>query len=498
MKREGHQESLEGRVLHFIQEHHLVSHQQKLVVAVSGGPDSVCLLHIMMRLQGELDIRLHVAHLNHQLRGTESEADAQYVSNLAQQLGIPASIEQRDVKSYQNQQRVSLEEAAREVRYAFLAQVAESIGASRVAVGHTTDDHIETILMHLIRGTGTRGLRGLQPCSLWQSSGNSLTIVRPLLQVSREETAGYCHHHQLMPRIDASNLSLSPLRNRIRHQLLPLLESYNPQVADALLRTARIAADDLAFLDKEGTRLWGEIAQKQENTIILDKERFLELPSALKRHLLRASIEKLLGLKDIEARHIEEIMDALNKPAGKRLSLPGGLTFSVEYSKYLIGSDPAALSPFPNLSTEFTLKIPGETLLPVWRIEATIISPSVVKGKPEGALAPSETITPLIKGKGIGLINNLFIAYFDLDKAGDKLLVRPRQPGDRFQPLGMSQPKKLGEFMIDAKIPQAWRQRIPIVCSPNHILWVVGWHIDDRVKVTEDTKQVLRLEFKRI
>jgi len=203
-----------------------------------------------------------------------------------------------------------------------------------------------------------------------------------------------------MPRIDASNLSLSPLRNRIRHQLLPLLESYNPQVAEALLRTARIAADDLAFLDKEGTRLWSEIAQKQENTIILDKERFLELPSALKRHLLRASIEKLLGLKDIEARHIEEIMDALNKPAGKRLSLPGGLTFSVEYSKYLIGSDPAALSPFPNLSTEFTLKIPGETLLPGWRIEATIISPSVVKGKPEGALALLETITPLIKRKG--------------------------------------------------------------------------------------------------
>ena len=236
-------------MLHFIQEHHLVSHQQKLVVAVSGGPDSVCLLHIMVRLQGELDIRLHVAHLNHQLRGTESEADAQYVSNLAQQLGIPASIEQRAVKSYQNQQRVSLEEAAREVRYAFLAQVAESIGASRVAVGHTIDDHIETILLHLIRGTGTRGLRGLLSSSQWQSTGDNLTVIRPLLPVSRDETASYCHHHQLMPRLDSSNLSLSQLRNRIRHQLLPQLKSYNPQVAEALLRTARIAADDLTFLD---------------------------------------------------------------------------------------------------------------------------------------------------------------------------------------------------------------------------------------------------------
>ncbi len=493
IKRQGSQESLEQRVLHFIQEHHLVSSQSRLLVAVSGGPDSVCLLHILVKLKEELGIRLHVAHLNHQLRGAESKADAQYVSNLARRLGIPATIEQRDVKAYQKDKHISLEEAAREVRYTFLAQVAKAIGASQVAVGHTMDDHIETILMHLVRGTGTRGLRGLQPHAEWQSSGNSLIIIRPLLQVSREETANYCHGHKLMPRIDTSNLSLSPLRNRIRYQLLPLLKSYNPQVTEALLRTASIASDDLALIDKEGSQLWAEIAQRQENTIILDKERLLELPSALKRYLLRMSIERLLGnVKDIEMRHIEEIMGALTKSAGKRLSLPGGLIFSVEYDRYLIGQDPAALSPFPTLGNEFPLKLPGKTILPGWRVEATIIDPSAVKGKPEGANAPWETT------KGIGLINNDFTAYFDLDKTGDKLVVRSRQPGDRFQPLGMSQPKKLGEFMIDAKIPQAWRERIPLVCSPQHILWVVGWRIDDRVKVTEQTKHVMRLEFKQI
>ncbi len=480
-----------------------MSGQHCLLVAVSGGADSVCLLHILVKLGEELGIRLHIAHLNHQLRGAESEADAHYVTDLAHRLDIPATIEQRDVKAYQAQQHISLEEAAREVRYTFLSQVAKSIGTNRAAVGHTADDHIETILMHLIRGTGTRGLRGLQPSSRWQSSGSGLTIIRPLLPVSRQETADYCHNHQLMPRIDASNLSLSPLRNRIRHQLMPLLESYNPRVAEALLRTARIAGDDLAFFNKEIDRLWGKIVQKQGNTITLDKEGFLELPSALKRYLLRRAIEDLLGnLKDIETRHIEEIMNALTKPAGKRLSLPGGLIFSIEYHRYLMGSEPAALSPFPILDAEFPLKLPGETVLPGWRVEATIISPSLAKGKSEGALAPSETITPLplIKGKGIkgiGLRNNLFTAYFDPDKTGDKLLVRPRQPGDRFQPLGMSQPKKLGEFMIDSKIPSAWRQRIPLVCSPKHILWVVGWRIDERVKVTDTTKQVLCLKFKR-
>ncbi|MCD6300215.1 MAG: tRNA lysidine(34) synthetase TilS [Dehalococcoidales bacterium] len=469
------QEQLEQRVLHFIRENRLIPSQEKVVVAVSGGPDSVCLLYVLVNLQQELGITLHIAHLNHQLRGTESEADAQYVADLAHRLGIPATTERREVKAYQAQKRISLEEAAREVRYAFLAQVADSVGAERVAVGRTADDHIETILMHLIRGTGTRGLRGLQPYTRWQSSGDSLAIIRPLLSVTRRETATYCQHHQLTPRLDASNLSLSPLRNRIRQQLLPLLQSYNPQVTRALLRTAHIVVDDLAFLDEKAAAVWDEVVQEYENNIVLNKERFLQLPSALQRNLLRMSIEKLLGnLRDIEMRHIEEIMEALSKPAGKRLNLPGGLIFSIEYDKYLIGSDLVSLSPFPSLEGELSLNVPGETLLPGWCVTATIVDREQMAGKDDN-----------------------FIAYFDYDKTGERLLVRTRRYGDRFQPLGMSQPKKLGEFMIDAKIPRAWRGQIPIVCSPRHILWVVGWQIDERVKVTEETKQVLCLKFER-
>jgi tRNA(Ile)-lysidine synthase len=474
MNKERYQETLEQRVLHFIQKEHLVSTPSCLLVAVSGGPDSVCLLHILAELREGLGITLHVAHLNHKLRGTESEADARYVSRLTHRLGISATIEEQDVKAYQKHKRISLEEAAREVRYTFLAQVAQSVGAKEAALGHTVDDHIETILMHLVRGTGIKGLQGLQPHTQWQLGGNSITIVRPLLQVSREETTNYCRQHRLKPRIDTSNLSLSPLRNRIRHQLLPLLRSYNPQVTEALLRTARIAGDDLGFIDEQCLRLWAEIAQKQGNTVILDKQRLLKSPSALRRYLLRMSIEKLLGnIKDIEMRHIEDMMSILTKPAGKRLDLPGGLIFAVEYDRYLLTQDREALSPFPPLEDEFPLKLPGETTLPGWRIEANIINREQVTEKDD------------------------FTAHLDLDKAGGKLTVRSRQRGDRFQPLGMSQPKKLGEFMIDAKIPQAWRGRIPIVCSPQHILWVVGWRIDDRAKVTPQTKRILRLKFER-
>ena len=476
VKGRGCQEPLEQRVLNFIGEHQLVPGQHPLLVAVSGGQDSVCLLCVLAKLQRELNVALHVAHLDHQLRGAESEADAQYVSELANRLGVSVTVEQRDAKAYQVRRRISMEEAAREVRYGFLAEVAKSIAADRVAVGHTRDDHVETVLMHLVRGTGTRGLRGLEPTGRWLSSADSMTIIRPLLPVSRQETAEYCHRYQLMPRVDASNLSLSPLRNRIRHQLLPLLQSYNPGVVEALLRTARIASEDLDFLDSETGRLWGEIAQRQENTVALDRSRFLEIPSTLQRHLLRAVIEELIGnLKDIEGRHIDIIMAALSKPAGRRLSLPGGLFFSIEYGRYLLGSDIEALSPYPGLTGEFALKIPGETLIPGWRTEATIIEREQVPGQDDN-----------------------FTACFDLNKTGDKVSVRSRQPGDRFQPLGMSEAKKVGEFMIDAKIPRAWRQRVPIVCSPYHVLWVVGWRIDNRVRVTEETRQVLCLKFERV
>ena len=204
------------RVLDFIKSQGLVIPGRTLVVAVSGGADSVCLLSILLELQRELDIRLHVAHLDHRLRGAASRADARYVAGLARRLGLPATIESRDVRSYGRAHHLSLEEAAREVRYAFLAEVAAGAGAERVAVGHTADDHVETVLMHLVRGSGLGGLRGLRPLNRLACAGHDITIIRPLLSLTREETAAYCRRRHLRPRVDASNLSSEPFRNRIR------------------------------------------------------------------------------------------------------------------------------------------------------------------------------------------------------------------------------------------------------------------------------------------
>jgi tRNA(Ile)-lysidine synthase len=471
------QQPLSARVLKFIREHNLLGEDRLLVVGVSGGADSVCLLHVLAELRNTLGIKLHIAHLNHMLRGAESDADADYVSSLARKLGIPAAIERRKVKAYQKQHHLSVEEAAREIRYAFFSEVACSLGADTVAVGHTADDQVETILMHLVRGTGLAGMRGMQPLSTLRSpDGNSLKIVRPLLGVRRAETEAYCAAQDLAARSDSSNRLPDYLRNRIRSQLIPLLREYNPDIDKALLRMASAADSDLAYIEAETSRLEDSVASEQSEGIAIDRAEFSRLQPALKRHLVRSALQRLLGeLRDIEAVHIESLVEALAKPAGKRLSLPKGLAFHGDYRYGLITAKKSPHSRFPVLEGEHRLDITGETEFCGWKVRSRIL-----KRRPE------ESGEEKMK------------ACFDLDVVGHKLTVRARRRGDRFQPLGMESPKKLQDFMVDAKIPRAWRDNVPLVCSSQHILWVVGWRIDHRARVTASTKRVLCLDFERV
>ncbi|MFP3880611.1 MAG: tRNA lysidine(34) synthetase TilS [Dehalococcoidia bacterium] len=515
--------SLKSRITHFIQQHSLVSPGETVVVAVSGGADSVCLLHVLAKWQKEAGIGLYAAHLDHRLRGVESEADVEYVSNLAESLGIPLTIDRQDVAAYRAQKNSSLEEAARELRYAFLARVAREVGANPVATGHTRDDQVETVLMHILRGAGTGGLGGLAPCSpmpyeseTTPSRGklSNLLIIRPLLDTTREETTSYCQKHGLNPRIDSSNVSLSLFRNRLRLQLLPLLRQYNPSVDRALLRLAEIAREDSAFIQQQASELWDEVARQEDDTIHLDRKQATELPTALQRQLLRVTVARLAGdIRDIEASHIESARGLLSKPVGKSLSMPNGLICYTEYDGLVIarpgpiisGLDlagaeqyqPSSQCHLPPLAGEVHLKVPGETVLPGWKVIATIFRQPPQEGhyeprlygRPEKANRPRK-LTQNPPHEPIS-------ADFDLHKTGTDLFVRRRHPGDRFQPLGMSMPKRLQDFMVDAKIPRSWRGRIPIVCSPEQIIWVAGCRIDDGVKTTETSRDILHLEFTR-
>ena len=517
---------LESKVIDFIQRYGLIPRKEIVVVGVSGGADSVCLLHVLAEWRRTLGIRLHIAHLNHQLRGAESEADAEYVSNLAGSLGIPRTVESQDVAAYRTERNCSIEEAARELRYAFFAGVARKVGAHRIAVGHNRDDQVETILMHILRGTGVTGLSGLAPCSplAYDSLGMSLPasspslpgssrslrakrsnllVVRPLLDITREETASYCQKHQLDPRIDSSNLSPSFFRNRLRLHLLPLLRQYNPNIDQALLRLADIAKEDDAFIEQQASGLWDQVARQENDAISLDKKRMAALPIALQRHLLRTAVTKLVGdARDIEASHIEAARGLLNKEPSKRISLPHGLICQGGYDELAITRHRSVTAtplsviaseawqsqlppcPFPPLPDEFHLKVPGKRAFSGWNVMASIVRGQVT------FLSSRHTMSTRERTQQSNLV-----AHFDLEKTGMNLCVRKRRPGDRFQPLGMNMPKKLHEFMVDAKIPRSWRGRIPIVCTPQQIIWVVGWRIDDRVKLAEASKEILRLEF---
>jgi len=512
---------IESRAISFLRRNNLIQPGRNIVVGVSGGADSVCLLHILAKWQNKLDIELHVAHLNHQLRGAESEGDAGYVADLADSLGIAVTIGKRDVAAYRSRRNCSIEEAARELRYDFLAEVANDVGAHRVAIGHTRDDQVETVLMHILRGTGISGLCGLKPSSPvlfahseLKAQNLELVVIRPLLDITRQETLSYCQEHQLRSRFDSSNLSLYFLRNRLRLELLPSLRKYNPSVDQALLRLAKIAKDDSSFIEQQALQLWDEVSRQEKDAIYLDRKRIGFLPVAMQSRLIRLAVDKVLGdTQDIEASHIEAIRSLLTKPVGKRISLPHGLICWSEYDEVAIatlslslpaipkersnqrislGVNPtkgeqsqilSSTCPFPPLQGEVPLRVPGETQLPGWQVKASIVH--------ERTAPASLNVSSLsLRAKR----NNL-VGEFDLHKTGTELFVRRRQPGDRFQPLGIDMSKKLQDFMVDVKIPLAWRDRIPIVCSSGQIIWVMGWRIDDSVKVTEASKEVLRLEF---
>ncbi|MDY6918564.1 MAG: tRNA lysidine(34) synthetase TilS [Chloroflexota bacterium] len=464
---------LSGRVLQFIRREALVQGDELLLVGVSGGADSVCLLHVLSSLREELNVELHVAHLDHMLRGADSTADAEYVRELARRLSVRCTVQRRDVEAYQRTHHMSLEEAARGVRYDFYCRLADWLGAKRIVLGHTRDDQVETILMHLIRGAGLAGLRGMKPLSQRECEGGPVLLVRPLLEVTRAQTQEYCQAQGLQPRCDASNYSPAFLRNRLRHELMPLLQSYNHNIQDALLRMAGAAHADYSYIEEQVSMVWDRAVEEQPGALVVDAQFVTALHPSLRRHLLRQVLRRVEGdLTDIESVHVEKMMEALSKPAGKELCLPRGVTLHVGYGTCTVTRLDGDTCPFAALRGEYGLKVPGETMLPGWSARAWITT-------------SRETA-------------HGFAASVDLDECGTDLIVRARKAGERFRPLGMAEEKKLQDFMVDAKIPRAWRDRVPLVCSKEGIVWVVGWRIAHHARVTDSTRRVLHLEFEKL
>jgi tRNA(Ile)-lysidine synthase len=469
---------LERRVLRHIESQGLFSVAQRALLAVSGGPDSTALLLILAHLAASnaLKLDLWLAHFDHGLRRrAEREAEKVFLAELAARLGLPFLVGQGDVRAHARQNRLSVEEAARELRYRFLAEEAEKAAINVVATGHTADDQAETVLMHLVRGSGLAGLAGIRPSSSWPFPGHrDLLLVRPLLEVSRGQTQRYCQEEGISPCLDVTNLLLGPLRNRIRHELLPLLRRYNPKIDGALLRLAAATASDLSYLEGTAGTFWQTLAVKDKGSVSFRRAELMALSPAIRNRLLQAACQQLLAdARQIEAVHIHSMVEALAKRAATRISLPGGLAFAVdgELVRLTLGREVAA-GAGPILET--SLAVPGRTTVAGWLIEA-------------------ETLP----GERVEVGADPYEAFLDYQAVGDQLTVRGRRRGDRFRPLGLGGEKKLQDYLVDAKVPREERDGVPLVCAPWGIAWVVGYRIDERARVWESTRKVLHLKFRR-
>lgn len=463
----------------------LINKDDRIVVGVSGGPDSIALLHLLVELNRshEWQLDLHIAHLNHQVRLDDADQDAAFVQATADQLSIPCTIESRDIPAFAKEQSISLEEAGRQERYAFFGRVCLRTGAKTIAVGHHADDNAETILHRIFRGTGLRGLGGIPPTRSL-TPGSEVRIVRPLLKFTRQSILNYLADAGVDYREDHTNEFDEPMRNRIRNKIIPLIEAeVNSQVREALVRLSEQAQWLQEFL--------GETVQRTFNTLIIshtDQEIILNAnvlsrkSRIVQTELIRMAYRSFgLGEQDLAFTHLVSVLDIIADPAsGKQANLPGGMTIEKRYHQ-LIFSLPSD-EPRETIAPEIAVHLPGLTLLPIRRleIECTFID-----------VSPAEI--PKLRHSGSPMEE-----YVDANAVRPPLVVRSRRSGERFFPLGAPGSKKLADFLTDSKVVPQQREKIAVLCDHLGPIWVIGHRIDDRVKLTELTRKVLHLRAKSL
>jgi len=461
-----------------------------LVVGVSGGPDSTALLHALVAIKDVHGLNLHVGHLNHNFRGQEAEDDAIFAAEVANSLGLPVTVAKEDPHEYQRTRGISsFEQGAREMRYAFLARIAKDAGAKAVTVGHTSDDQAETVMLHVLRGSGLHGLKGMTELSHWPwpREGAGLVLFRPLLGVTKDQTAAYVRGIGQTFREDSGNYMWRFTRNKVRHDLMPkLAEDYNPQVRKALVRLARTAAEELDFVEGELDRAWSGVAVESEGEVRFSRIALGELHPLLQRLALRRGYISVNGdATRLAESHLVSMLSLVQgERGGRTLELPGGVMLLREYGELALTLSQESDCPYPALDREYPIQLPAEAGV------ETVVSAGPWQVTMQVGLAGEQL-------SWAGVLNE-WTAYFDRRALGDGATVRAWRPGDRIQPLGMQGQKKLQDLFTDLRVPQSWRGRVPVLESAKGITWVVGHRIADWAKVNlEDGGQVLLVEFSR-
>jgi len=473
---------LEEKVLQTVKKFDMLSFNDRILIGISGGPDSVTLLNILLSFKKRYNLSFFIAHLDHMLRGKESDEDVNFVKNLAQELGLPCEIKSCNLTKITRKEYLTLEEAARKYRYKFFLETARKFKTNKIALGHNADDQVETVLMRFLRGSGLEGLMGIPPVR-----GK---IIRPLIECSRAEIEEYCKENKIEYRVDSSNKEVVYFRNKIRLELLPLLsKSYNKNIKDIMLRLRSIISEVSAYLNQETELFFKEVVRRESpEMVIIDLKKFTSLPLALKRRIIRKSIEVVKGnLYSISFRHSNEILKLTEYQLGeKEIYLPDNLMAKKIYNKIMLYKKRISKNQTEEMPTpwEYNILIPGKTEIKSLgiKVEIKILDSTDIK---------SFLYFTRKKSKG------KFLEFIDYNKVKLPLKLRNRRSGDRFYPLKMEGLKKIKDFFIDNKIPKGYRDLIPIlVDSEDQIIWVMGMRLDDRVKINSDTKKVLRVKTK--
>jgi tRNA(Ile)-lysidine synthase len=451
--------------------------QKLTLVGVSGGPDSLCLLDILQKA----GYSLVIAHFNHQIR-PEADQDAVAVSQLAQEKGLPFIVGSADVRSFSAGQGIPLEEAARVLRYRFLFETARNRSAQAVAVGHTADDQVETVLMHFLRGAGLAGLKGMEYRLLLPMFDKNIPIVRPLLNLWRKDTESYCLEHGLLPHYDSTNTDQAYLRNRLRHSLIPELEEYNSRFKVSVQRTAAALQGDYWLLQEICNEKWDEaLVEKGEGWFAFNADRMAAYPAALRRNIIRRGAELLRPTDhDSGFEALERASAFMETPAQRQIDFENGLYLFRESGRIYLAVVEADLPSvqWPQITQPMVIDGSECVLGNGWILLVEKESPAVSEAR---------------------LITDNWSIWIDADQAAGELSLRPPLPGDRFQPFGMEAGSiKLSDLFVNTKLPRRARKNWPLLCSGDKIAWVAGIRMAHPCRVTEKTTRMIHLVLKKL
>ena len=442
---------------------HLISSGDRIVVGVSGGPDSLCLLTLLNQMSKRYDFKLFVVHINHSLRD-EADFEEEYVKKYCEKLDIEFFSKKIDILKISKEEKRSTEEVAREKRYEFFYEVLNKVDGNKIAVAHNKNDNAETILLNLLRGCGTEGLNGIV-----EKNGS---IIRPLINISRKEIERFCNENGLTPMIDKSNFENVYTRNKIRNLIIPRLEEINPDIINGLFRFSRIIRDDEEFINDYVELVYSEVAQVDSENIYILKDKFSALKIGLKRRVLRKAICDFTGsLKDVSFSTINNAIKEFEySKNGSLIKILNNVNVLVEYNKLKFIKNKKEIEDYI-----YELNVPGKTYikeLNKWII--TEVKPSCDVGDIE---------------------KNPNIHFFDIEKTGKKLYVRNRKNGDYFFPTGILGKKKIKDFFSDLKIENSKRYQIPIITNGNEIIWVVGFRSSRKFLKDKSTKEVIIINY---